>query len=541
MHRTRCIFCAASALVLLAPTRPPGAQAVNEYTYNFQLNRVFSTPTQYIVVPLGTTNIPNVGDGFDLKTDERSLARCIRLFSVTQSQLNDIQSSLHQTIDTESTLRRLNTSLSAQGSYAGFSGGASSQETSETKTSFTGVNLVLHASIERRVFSIALPAASGTGGSAPADSTLYVLDIRPELKDLLNSPDGIKTFRRECGDGYVSAIVFGTEFYATLVNEVKSYQNKTTLEQSIQAGYSGDIFGAKASSSLYTEENSQSDTLDIRSFERGSGQSSLPISLDDLKKLYQQLPSLEPNAARPLYARVNLYTQLPSASTVGLPTPYVGLTLMTQTLLRMTYLQEVVEDALADAEKNDCTRFLCSIVDTTRRDLGPLKETRTSLLAYLSWLKGRIGECLKSSDAPCTYTNENFQDSTARELYYRARMPLPVVGVDPNVLTLLVNPYQNASAQSHFDILRQQAQCTLAEAVYQNNIATPTHVRCRDTGECVSDEILTTAATNTFSVMKDSPDDPHYDPQNTGVTMQQCKYQPRIIANNPLIKRRSTR
>lgn len=435
-------------------------------------------PKKSVIVPLKSTNIPVIGSAFNLISGMPVPSNCLSAFETKPNTLNDITQKLSQSIDTESTYYKLNQTVSAKGSYGEFGGSGSYSSTDETKTSYTGTTLVVSARIERNAQSISF------GNSA--DGEAQILDLNDQAASFLKD-DGYWAFRARCGDGYVRAIVTGTEMYAVANLEETSYEQKKSVEKAASASYGGDLFTAEGSSTLQQEIKRTSQDLGIESWTRGSAQEQLATNLDELKLLYQQLPSLDAGSSRPLYAVVEIYSELPSVGVT--PYPFVEFEGLNQSSIRLSFLRDTIFAAI---EENSSPQPSNSFLFYPGKSADENYEALTSLMSgideRLEQLNGELANCYADAQL-CDYPVEARLHDLKMEYITRAQMPIAKSGIPSDVMATVKRQMATGDA-----IQQKNAISTFSEYLFADNILRAERLRCESRKECLSADMLSEIA-----------------------------------------------
>jgi hypothetical protein len=177
-------------------------------------------PREEVIVPYPDNSVVLLGEGFDLITGQRKPAYCVTAGLAQTIQFGDKNIYFSEVVDEESLLRKLNVSLSASAKYAGYTGGGNYESSVETKTSTKEINIVAQADLKTFAVTMKVPPSRLNVRSLP----IRRHDLTPEAIRLLRDP---AEFRRVCGDGYVSQITYGADFYARFRYFNLTFEQKT--------------------------------------------------------------------------------------------------------------------------------------------------------------------------------------------------------------------------------------------------------------------------------------------------------------------------
>ena len=175
-------------------------------------------PPDASVVPYPDEEGVSIGDGFDLITGRRRSARCVDSGKPEKIFFGDKNSSFSEVVDKSSLTEKLNTSLSAKASYAGFSGSASFQSSVETTTSTKNITLVAQATLKTYAMILDVP----NEGNAQIDLTTAASNLFDKSSPL---------FREICRDGFVAQITTGAELYGLYTFFNLSYEQKRACQR----------------------------------------------------------------------------------------------------------------------------------------------------------------------------------------------------------------------------------------------------------------------------------------------------------------------
>ena len=160
-------------------------------------------PPEVVTIAFSDDEAILIGEGVDLLTAKRRPSRCITPTDTEEIFLGNKDSSLSEVIDDESLLRKLNTSITARGNYAGYSAGGSMTSSVETKTSSKNQTFVVKASLLTKLRALALMKFKANDSKSNNDNLPQArFDLTNEAVDLLKKSPA--KFRQVCGDGFVS-------------------------------------------------------------------------------------------------------------------------------------------------------------------------------------------------------------------------------------------------------------------------------------------------------------------------------------------------
>jgi hypothetical protein len=207
-------------------------------------NGGISQPDSY-VVPFDPTEVADLGHGYDLLTGRRLLTKCVDTTNVKRQSIEQQGGSFSQVVDDESLWRRLNTSIKARASYAGFSGGGSFSSELETKTSSKKLSAVVHGDFVGYVTYLDTPTVPI---SSPPSEPLpgYRVDLTSNsLKLLKKNP---AEFREVCGDAFVQQISWGGDIYGIVEYSNLTFEERQRISVALDVSGPGDIFSVNGTS-----------------------------------------------------------------------------------------------------------------------------------------------------------------------------------------------------------------------------------------------------------------------------------------------------
>ena len=181
-------------------------------------------------MPFPNENAITLGEGIDLINGRRKLRKCVVSPGIFRTTFNDKETSFSEVTDEELLWRKLNTSLSARASYAGYSGGGSFKSTIEIKTSSKSITTVAQATLKTYADTL-----------STADAELKsIIDLSPFAYNLAlgNPPE----FRRICGDAFVAQVTYGASLYGILQFNSDDFESRKSTEIAVDASGPAGVF-----------------------------------------------------------------------------------------------------------------------------------------------------------------------------------------------------------------------------------------------------------------------------------------------------------
>ncbi|KZS54105.1 hypothetical protein [Rhizobium anhuiense] len=441
-------------------------------------------PAEEVIVPYPDDSVVLLGEGFDLITGLRRPAYCVTAGPAQQVVFNDRRIHFSETTDEESLLTKLNTSLSAKASYAGYSGGGSYKSSVETKSSSKDINIVAQVDIKSYANTMKVP-------DAEVSSKLYPdrrFDLSPEAIALLS--DDKTKFRQFCGDGYVAQITYGADFYAKFNYSELDFEKKTHVEASLEASGPAGVFSATASSTLDTDFKQKNIKEVISAFERGVKADKLAYNRDTVVNSYESFATRAEGHERPLFITVRRYMSLPSGKGKDYEIVSEQLDAMVRRVLRLRSLIADFDDAIYQREGGKSRGFIFfdPIEKGGVRDVASLHAQRDRLKVEVDEDRAAIRNCLESqNEAACklraqtTLIDGNaLPASTSDDLALRAVSPVARNIFSENEI-VGINRFIALGGT-----LRKAAACNVVQAVGREYIEDVAASRC-DAGECLPD------------------------------------------------------
>lgn len=428
------------------------------------------------VQPYPDDSVVLLGEGYDLITGLRRPTYCVTAGPAQRVMFNDKNIFFSEVNDEESLLTKLNTSLSAKASYAGYSGGGSYKSSVETKTSTKDINIVAQADLKTFAETMKVPEAV----LESSDHPVRRFDLTPEALKLLKKDPA--DFRRFCGDGYVSQITYGADFYAKFKYSEMSFEQKKSVEASANASGPAGVFSASASQSIDTEFKQKKINENIHAFERGGAPAPLPYDRTGLLKEYETFASRSENHERPLFITIRKYSALPSGRSQTFEVVSDNLDAMVQRVMRLRSLTDDFDDAIYQLEggRDRGFVFFSKVETDERKDPAKVKDLRETLKTEVGDGRERIQQCLveQTNDA-CQFKVDSSQSpSTSDDLPFRALAPVARNNFSDDEISGL-NEYINLGG-----FLRDTAACNIVQTVQREHIEQISANRCRS-GECI--------------------------------------------------------
>jgi hypothetical protein len=319
-----------TAAMVLCAREPALSQAITGH-------RIISYPTE-----VGVT----LGIGWDSRAGKKKNASCIEA-DITKDPGEDKNLIFRRVVDVESLMRSLSVSVEAKAN--GIVGSASGSVNFSKSVSFNsedvnisavalvvqGTQFLIPKDTKKKLQDIfggmKIQALSADNSDLGPWNDLSSFDRTSELAPTLSmhaiqsvtdaqislSPPKARLaasdraeFERECGDGFISALVGGGS-----VEVLYSFANREEKErEDISTALSGSYAGFSTSASVKSilEKYSKQATTKIFYHQGGGSGDPLPISQDQLETKIQQLPALVKESPRPFRLTFTPYSELPN-------------------------------------------------------------------------------------------------------------------------------------------------------------------------------------------------------------------------------------
>ncbi|WP_377828802.1 hypothetical protein ACFKHW_37675 [Bradyrhizobium lupini] len=164
-------------------------------------------------VPFPDEEAVVIGEGIDLISGRRKPIRCVTMTPAERITFNNKDALFSEVTDEESLWEKLNMSISARASYAGYSGGAKYSSSVETTTSSKKISIVVQSAL--KTYAMMLPSPPNSGDKK--------IDLTDYARRLAAQP---VLFRQICGDGFISQVTYGADLYGVFDFHSLSYEQK---------------------------------------------------------------------------------------------------------------------------------------------------------------------------------------------------------------------------------------------------------------------------------------------------------------------------
>jgi hypothetical protein len=256
----------------------------------------------------------SLGSGWDLSTNVKTHATCVG-FSAFPDRYQNAELSTQEAVDDEMLDASLNANFggSVSGSIGIFSAGIQDNWGINVSHHFTSSDdlYVAHASVANGAMYAAPPGTKPTNsfdnkqlGEYPATG-INLVGWASRLDPT--------TFRKYCGDGFVSSIISGADLYVLFHFHDQSSDDKVKLTQEAKANFGiGTLFGAKGSDSISAqlERAIKTKNVDVHFVEQGGVIKDLPVDFDTVKNSVKDLSEEAQKGAKPIYIIVTPYNEL---------------------------------------------------------------------------------------------------------------------------------------------------------------------------------------------------------------------------------------
>ncbi|RVL61000.1 hypothetical protein [Sinorhizobium meliloti] len=444
-----------------------------------------------LLVPFPDENAVTVGEGIDLITGRRKMQKCVVFPDIARTVYNNKETSFSEVTDEESLWRKLNTSISARASYAGYSGGGSYKSEVETKTSSKTITTVAQATLRTYV----------EGMSTSEGRSTSIIDLSPTAYQLARTKPA--SFRQTCGDGFVVQVTYGASLYGILQFTSSNFEKKQKTSIAVDASGPAGVF--KVDGNTQFEEIFTKDYADVKvqTIEQGALTETIPSTREQLIASFESLGRRAKDNERPLFLTVLRYSTLPRGRDRRYVEVTSGLEAMVKRSLRLKTLLVEVRSAFAhrQAFDNDLIDnfdkheyvFVPEIEEGYRTSTG-LQDLGDLLQDKLDKTNDQIELCIQqSTKTACTVA----EMIVTNDLDLRAVSPLPLNDIPASALQEIVN-----AARVNIEVSKKEAACKLARYIRQSKIIKTDLVRCSKDNECPRQELLNAASLKILDGLK---------------------------------------
>jgi hypothetical protein len=335
-----------------------------------------------------------VGKGFDLLTGSPTSDLAVVGASITPPQRGGGQTvtTTFRLVQSVNALQEaLGLSAAVSGGYAGFSGTAKMQFTSQCAVTQYCLYVVLAVEVINSCESIDLPK------------------LVPDGVDLLRANDTVR-FRQRFGNRYISGLKSGGEYYA--VYRVQSFdkEERTSVAAQISASFHNPAMSASLNSNIESSKSTSQNELDVNVFVYSAGGiSTTETALAEMIEKAHNFPTLVSGGnAIPYQVILDEYTGL------ELPTDRLDLSDVehqTECLLFNSRLLNEFNTLINDIDfiRQHTDRFRNQ--DGTPPDDAALRAARQSCLAIVDELTASISACTRDAST-CTHFTRAPEDFT---------------------------------------------------------------------------------------------------------------------------------
>lgn len=443
-----------------------------------------------IIYPYPDGSTVLLGEGFDFIRGERKEAYCVDVGTRDIIKYNDRKASFEEVSDEYSLQKKINMSVSASAKYGAYSADASYNSSLSTTVSTKNLNVVAKISVLSHAHAMK-PSFNPTIDRD--DLPIRRIDINGRAKKLLANA---RDFRRVCGDGYVSEIVYGSDLYGIYTFENLSYENRLDISKSLDVSAGGG-FSAKISEKINQVVENENVATSIRLIERGAGRADLPANHSDFIEYYKKFSRTTIDNERPLYVVVKPYGNLPSGENADQLSFSSYLTYNTQKLLRLRTVLRDTQDAITQllgGMKQDYLSLPNIDSVTGTRNLTGLRKRLQELKIDIGKVEDNLRKCLNSSEPEADCRTQQSQgekeavilshkfngESQSIDLAYRAIGPVP-----KNIFSQWqINGFEYFSEAE--DLFRDAVACNVSAGIFRELIWKAAAQRCLD-GDCIKD------------------------------------------------------
>jgi hypothetical protein len=455
---------------------------------------VLEPPSEFIV-PFPDDSIVFLGEGFDLISGKRRPSYCVTIGKAEQVNFNDKTASISQVTDEESLFRKLNRSISASGSYVGYSAGGSYQDSSEFKSSSKEITVVAKADIKSFAITMKPPRNVYRSGNLPTTR----FDLTEDAVKLLMNPG---TFREICGDGYVSQITYGADLYSVFRYSSLDYEQKRSMKVSFSASGPGGMFSASGSQEQEEKVTKLKISESINVAERGGKAAPLANDRASLVAQYSSFAERVAGHERPMFITVKRYSSLPAFKKASdVVVMYDNFELLVRRALRIKSLIPDLNDAIEQTRGGYTREYFVedrAVLPNGPRSLDGLIRQRDHLKEEFKKAQIKIQTCMKEPNlVNCEIdTNRLYVASASRpvtslanatasdDLAIRALSPLAINSVSPQEIAGWKAFLTKGRVFGEFAV------CSIAATVARSNVDSVADNRCVNDNECLREEEL---------------------------------------------------
>jgi hypothetical protein len=246
----------------------------------------------------------NLGEGWDFLTNQKTLSSCIIMQPTSDTKYKNATVRVREASDEETLKMTLNVELF--GSFGGTfeivkaKADATSTLNASRFVATTDISFVAHATIE-----------NGINFAAPPTNASSIA-LKPDMARLAKVNP--RQFREKCGDGFVASIGYGSDLYLLFNFHTLTRDDRLELafDSKASAGF-GDVFSASGSSKLRStiERLVKASALDISFIQRGGKIETIPLTLEESRKVVQDLGKEATQAPRAVFMVLIPYAELP--------------------------------------------------------------------------------------------------------------------------------------------------------------------------------------------------------------------------------------
>jgi hypothetical protein len=433
-----------------------------EATYNQKVRQPLQQLRQEIIKnspdlpPLNQSNIEypadegvQLGQGWDLFLNKKVDSTCVE-FKAQRDKSETAKFNYQIATDEETRDVTLNMTFSIAGGAKTGGYGDYSGNSSLTKNSFShyyskDVLLIGHASITNgALFAVpntnptpsdngALGANLPSGGTGPQNTSegekpvaFKSIRLAPGLANLKRNQ--AEVFRSMCGDGFVSSINFGTDFYSLLTVHNVEQNIREQLETAVHTsgGYAG--YTASGSGSILSiidnKDNKQNVTMEL--VQNGGQIQTLPTDIATLQEKIKALPTEAWNGPKPTFIVIYPYSELSEFQGKGDEGYSTKLQLALRYNRRLQSIHSEILDMQADYEQDHTGYYFSDVHGMRSENLQHLRETVESEINKISSVIAALSDCPKGCKDDA---QKKLRNKISKALGEKPEPDLPPVGI----------------------------------------------------------------------------------------------------------------